>query len=208
MKKRINIYMQVFLSAALFTVIVTGCKKNKEDISTATSLPAYHIQQSEHLVIPAAIDIPGNTPKGNSRVATYFATGVQKYKAQIKSGSYPPFSYEWVLVAPQANLYDITNKKVGTHSAGPTWQLSEMDSIYGQHFTPAKTVASPDNYSIDWLLLMPRSGKIPTGIFAEVCYIQRIATSGGKAPKQSPTSQDETVEVPYTAVYRFTKKNQ
>jgi hypothetical protein len=33
--------------------------------------PAYHIQQSEKLVIPEAIELPANYPDGNSRVETY-----------------------------------------------------------------------------------------------------------------------------------------
>ena len=151
--------------------------------------------------------MPDNAPAGNIRVQTYYAVGVQKYKAQAKAGI--PGSFEWVFVAPQADLFDVTNMKIGTHSAGPTWQIigSTTDSIYAQAFTPAKIAPSPDANSIDWLLLKPKEGKVPTGVFAEVSYIQRIATSGGKAPATLPTVEGQTVEVPYSAVYRFTKKN-
>jgi hypothetical protein len=55
---------------------------------------------------------------------------------------------------------------------------------------------------------MPKIGKAPTGIFADVSYIQRIATKGGKAPATAPVSASDTIDVHYTAVYRFTKKNQ
>jgi hypothetical protein len=65
------------------------------------------------------VDVPENLPYGNTRVATYYAVGVQKYKAREKAGSYP-LAYEWVFVAPQADLYDATNAKVGTHGAGPS----------------------------------------------------------------------------------------
>ena len=61
--------------------------------------------------------------------------------------------------------------------------------------------------SIPWLQLMPKAGKVPTGAFSNVNYIQRIATTGGKAPATAPASATETVDVPYTAVYRFAKKN-
>jgi hypothetical protein len=54
---------------------------------------------------------------------------------------------------------------------------------------------------------MPKIGKTPTGKFSDVDYIQRIATNGGKAPAQLPLSAGETVDVPYTAVYRFSKIN-
>jgi hypothetical protein len=168
--------------------------------------PAAHISASESLTIPASVSVPENLPNGNTRVATYYAVGVQKYKARIKAGS-NPVAYEWVFVAPQADLYDVTNAKVGTHGAGPAWEISASDSIFAQHFTPARTAPSEDPESIDWLLLMPKTGTTPTGIFADVDYIQRIATKGGKAPVAAPTSLTETAEVKYKTVYRFTKIN-
>jgi Protein of unknown function (DUF3455) len=193
------------LISALLLTIVTACNREKE---TDTNSPAHHITESESLVIPAAIDLPANLPGGNTRVATFYAEGVQKYKAQPKAGS-SPVTFEWVFVAPKANLYDAGNVKIGTHSAGPTWQLlgSTTDSIYGQQFSPAKSAASPNATSIDWLQLMPKTGKTPTGLFANVSYIQRIATKGGKAPATAPVSASDTVDVAYTAIYRFTKKN-
>ncbi len=177
--------------------VATGDNKNS---------PAAHIAASEKLVIPAAIDPPANLPNGNTRAATFYAEGVQKYKARQIAGS-DPVTYQWVFVAPQADLYDTTNAKVGTHSAGPTWQLSAMDSICGQQYSPPKTAPSPDAGSIDWLLLKPKAGTTPTGIFADVSYIQRIATKGGKAPATPPLSANETIDVKYKAVYRFTKIN-
>jgi hypothetical protein len=198
-------YRRFFLIAALSSVAFVACNRDKE-IDTGT--PAYQISASEKLIIPAAIDLPANLPNGNTRVLTWFANGLQKYKAQVKAGS-NPVTYEWVFVAPEADLYDASNAKVGTHTAGPAWQLSgsAMDSIYAQQFSPVKSAPSEDPNSIDWLLLMPKAGKIPTGIFANVSYIQRIATKGGKAPNILPLSAGETVNVNYTAIYRFTKKN-
>lgn len=174
-----------------------------------TQSPAYQIAQSEKLSIPDAVSLPANAPAGNMRVATYYAIGVQKYKAQQKANAEPGV-FEWVFVAPQADLYDATGKKVGTHSAGPTWQLigSTADSIYAQAFTPARNAPAPVATSIDWLLLKPKDGKAPTGFFANVSYIQRIDTRGGKAPQTPPANASATVEIPYTAIYRFSKKNQ
>jgi len=57
------------------------------------------------------------------------------------------------------------------------------------------------------LLLMPKAGKIPTGIFTNVSYLQRIATKGGKAPTIPPVNATDVVDVKYTAIYRFTKQN-
>lgn len=186
----------------LFIVIVVACSKNE---SVNPALPANQIKASEKLSIPAEIELPINAPFGNARVATYYATGVQKYKAQQKAGSETGV-YEWVFVAPLADLFDVTNKKIGIHGAGPYWTISVTDSIFAQQFTPAKT-ATPDVNSIPWLLLMPKVGTTPTGIFSNVAYIQRIATKGGKAPSDAPTNASQTVDVPYTAIYRFSKKN-
>lgn len=174
--------------------------------SPGTNTASAHIAASEKLIIPAAVEVPANLPGGNTRSATFYAVGVQKYKAREKAGS-SPLSYEWVFVAPHADLYDVTDAKVGTHGAGPFWQISPMDSIFGQHFSPAKSAPSPDPESIDWLLLMPKTGTMPTGLFADVAYIQRIATKGGKAPITPPATSTETVEVKYKAVYRFIKMN-
>jgi hypothetical protein len=203
MKKVKTMNLKLFSIAVLFAAALSSCKKDKEvDVNS----PAYRIAESEKLIIHAAVDLQANLPNGITRIATYYAEGVQKYKAQAKAGS-SPVTYEWVFVAPQADLYDATNKKIGTHSAGPNWELSPTDSIYGQHFSPVKTALSPDANSIDWLLLMPKTGKTPTGIFANVSYIQRIATVGGKAPSVLPSTATETAEVKYIAIYRFTQKN-
>lgn len=185
----------------LSVTLLYSCKK---DNSENTSTPSYNIHASEKLVIPAAIAVPENLPGGNTRAATYYAEGVQKYKSQVKPNSMPVM-YEWIFIAPEAILYDVNNHKVGTHGAGPYWQAG-ADSIFGQQYIPAKTT-SPDTTSIPWLLLMPKAGKTPSGIFKDVIYIQRIATKGGKAPKELPTAEGQTANVNYTAVYRFTKKN-
>jgi hypothetical protein len=201
-----NHFQKCFVILAVASTLIVSCKRNKEQITDTTS-PAFHIAQSENLVIPDAVKLPDNLPGGNSRVLTFYAVGVQKYKAQEIPGS-NPVAYQWVFVAPQADLYDASNKKVGTHSQGPTWQLSPADSMFGQAFNPPRTAHSADPGSIDWLLLMPKTGKVPTGAFAGVDYLQRIDTNGGQPPVTPPTSATETVDVPYTAIYRFSKRNE
>lgn len=209
--------------AFVFTTALIACKKDaivtnaNEELQTVSAKgrssleangnsPAAQIAASESLIIPTSLSVPENLPNGNSRVATFYAVGVQKYKARIKAGS-DPVAFEWIFVAPQADLYDVTNAKVGTHGTGPFWQISPLDSIFAQQFNPAKTAPSEDPESIDWLLLMPKTGTTPTGIFDGVDYIQRIATKGGKAPSTPPSDINETIEVKYKAVYRFTKIN-
>ncbi len=201
MKKPVN--LKTIFPAVLLVVTVFSCTK---DNTSELNSPAYKIKMSEGLAIPASVDLPANLPDGNNRVATYYASGVQLYKSQLKPGSNPT-TFEWTFIGPSADLFDTTNTKKGTHGAGPFWALTPADSIIAQHFTPAKTAPSPDGNSIDWLLLMPKNGKTPTGVFKDVEYIQRIATKGGKAPTALPVAENMIIEVPYTAIYRFTKKN-
>ena len=62
--------------------------------------------------------------------------------------------------------------------------------------------ATPDPNAIPWLLLKAKSTDGP-GIFAEVTYIQRVNTVGGKAPTAPGDYVGELVRVPYTAEYFF-----
>ncbi|MBC7886904.1 MAG: DUF3455 domain-containing protein [Ferruginibacter sp.] len=196
-----NNFKNIIVLTVIASIVMLSCKK---DNNNNKGTPEYKIAASEKLVIPAAIDLPANLPGGNSRLATYYAEGVQKYKAQLKPGS--TNEYEWVFVAPEANLYNASNTKVGTHGAGPYWTIAASDSIFAQHYTPQKTV-TPDANSIAWLQLIPKEGKTASGIFSNVFYIQRIATTGGKAPPAAPQSLSDTASVFYTAIYRFSKKN-
>ena len=197
-----NYYVgSLIFSLAIILLSMYSCKKEK---TVDTNSPAYKIEQSEKLIIPAEVDLPVNHPHGNTRIATYYAKGVQQYKAQLKTGS--TNEYEWAFVAPNAELFDAANNKIGTHSAGPVWVVAAAGSITAQQFTPAKTVTTDAN-SISWLLLKPKDGTTPTGLFADVDYIQRIATTGGKAPAIAPTNSSETADVFYTAIYRFSKRN-
>ncbi len=207
--------LKMFLSFSMivFLFLAAACRRDQLPVPDFNDLetPAhsFHMQRpnargfilaSERLRIPAEVALPFNR-EGYWRVATYYAMGVQKYKAREKTGT--PGTFEWVFVAPSASLYDMHNRKVGSHGAGPFWEVSPFDSLFAEHFVPAKTVASPDPNSIDWLLLKPKTGKFPTGIFTPVLYVQRIATKGGKAPGLPPLSAEETTEVKYEAVYRF-----
>jgi hypothetical protein len=201
---RKNQLKETLLVSLLSSAMLFSCTREKGHMDVTS--PAYHISQSETISIPQAIQLPQNLPNGNSLIATFYAIGVQKYKAQQIPGS-NPLAYQWVFVAPEADLYNSTNSKVGTLSAGPAWQLSPADSMFGQNFNPPRTVPSPDPESIDWLLLMPQTGKMATGVFANVTYVQCIDTHGGKPPGTLPVNAGQTINVGYTAVYRFSMKN-
>src|SRR4030095_1762379 len=74
--------------SVLCSVIVLSCKKSEtvtDPIVTDPSLPSSQIAAGEKLVIPTSVDLPANA----ERVVTFYAVGVQKYKAQEIAGSSP-----------------------------------------------------------------------------------------------------------------------
>ena len=130
---------------------------------------------------------------GNELVFHAFGAGVQIYRWDGAS---------WVFVAPEATLYADAGHHgvIGTHYAGPTWESGSGSKVVGQVLERA----TPDPNAIPWLLLKAKSTDGP-GIFAEVTYIQRVNTVGGKAPTAPGDYVGELVRVPYTAEYFFYK---
>jgi hypothetical protein len=108
----------------------------------------------------------------------------------------------WTLVGPDATLYADSNYrgKIGTHYGGPTWESNSRSYVKGT--TPKR--CTPDPGSIQWLLLeVSETGG--DGIFSGVSHIQRVNTSGGKAPASPGAFVGEEVRIPYTTEYYFYK---
>jgi hypothetical protein len=185
----------------LLLVTIASCENDDDDALVVNS-PAYYISQAEKKLstLPAEIESDGQVVK------VLYATGVQKYKAVSSANS--ATGYVWSgSSTPQAYLFDKTNAQVGTHYAGvgtgPFWKLTEADVINGQLVVG---VDSPDGTTnIKWLLLEPKTGTSPTGIFAEVKHIQRIITLGGQPCATLPADATSTCESDYQTVYVFRK---
>ena len=132
--------------------------------------------------------------EANERVAfTVYAEGFQVY---AWNGS------AWLLTGPDAVLYASSNYrgKVGTHYGGPTWESTS--GSYVKAGNPTRCTPDPD--SIQWLKLeATETGG--SGIFAAVTHIQRVNTSGGKAPATPGTVIGEEARIPYTTEYYFYK---
>ena len=145
--------------------------------------------------VPAAIALPA-TEKPALRVD---ARGTQNY--ECRPGKESPQRYEWVFVAPEAELFDASGKKVGTHYAGPTWE-STQDGSKVAAAVKAKADA-PDPAAVPWLLLgaTSTSGK---GAFALTRSVQRVDTHGGQPPA-GECKPGEVRKVPYTATYYFSR---
>lgn len=109
--------------------------------------------------------------------------------------------FEWVFTGPEADLFDAGGNKVGRHFAGPTWEWNDGSRVVG---SVKGSVPSKDAGAVPWLLLAAK-GHSGNGVLSQVTSIQRLETSGGKAPAGACRAIDlgKKLRVPYTAVYFF-----
>ena len=127
------------------------------------------------------------------------AKGVQIYECRANKDN--TNQYEWVLKAPEADLFDARGKKIGHHYGGPSWASSDGSKVTGE---VKSSEPSTDASSIPWLLLSAKTHE-GNGIFSRVNRIQRLETHGGKAPSEGcdQSAMGKEVQVPYTATYYF-----
>jgi hypothetical protein len=142
--------------------------------------------------VPMDIEVP----EGNKVHFHGYAQGVQIYTWNGNS---------WGASVPEATLFDEDGNVVAIHYAGPTWESNSGSKVVGAVVPPRITV-DPD--AIPWLLLsaVPASTEGP-GIFANTTYIQRVNTSGGKAPSAAGDFAGQVARVPYTADYYFYRQS-
>ncbi len=142
--------------------------------------------------VPAAVQVPA----GAKLVAHLHGTGDQVYKCAA-SGT----AYTWALQRPDAKLKETSGADAGTHGAGPSWTAKDGSSVNAKKVAQADAPA-PD--AVAWLLLQATStaGK---GRFANVTYIQRLGTKGGKAPAAGCDAAHAGAEsrANYSAEYYF-----
>lgn len=125
-----------------------------------------------------------------------FGKGVQIYTCLGARGN-----YAWTLKAPDATLSDAQGRMLGQHFAGPSWKANDGSVVVGE---PVEASPSPDSGAIPWLVLRAKS-HTGSGVMANVQYIVRMRTEGGKAPANGCDAGHVGTEfrVPYTAVYVF-----
>jgi hypothetical protein len=127
------------------------------------------------------------------------ARGVQIYECLVRKDQ--PGEYEWAFVAPEAELFDGHDNRIGKHYGGPHWEAADGSRIVGIVKERAEAPA-PD--AIPWLLLTAKSVG-PEGSFSKVTSIQRVNTVSGVAPRTGCTqaAAGATVRVKYSADYYF-----
>jgi len=126
------------------------------------------------------------------------AKGVQIYECRASKDA---GTANWVFVAPEADLFDTSGKKIGKHYAGPRWESFDGSTIAG---TVKEGIDAPQADAIPWLLLTAKSVG-PEGSFSQFASVQRVNTVGGIAPKTdcSSASVGQVARMPYTADYYF-----
>jgi hypothetical protein len=142
-------------------------------------------------------------PVGESVALVVPAKGVQIYECRARADQ--PGNHAWAFVAPEADLFDATGKRIGRHYAGPNWESNDGSKIAG---TLKESAPAPRADAIAWLLLAAKSVG-PKGAFSDITSIQRVNTTGGVAPATG-CSQNEvgtTVRVPYSADYYLLKRD-
>ena len=105
------------------------------------------------------------------------------------------------LLAPEADLFDTSGKKIGRHYAGPHWESTDGSKIAG---TVKASTDAPQADTIAWLLLVTQSVG-SQGSFSKITSIQRVNTVGGVAPKTgcSQSTVGTNARIPYAAEYYF-----
>ena len=127
------------------------------------------------------------------------AIGVQIYDCNQRKDD--PAQFEYILRAPEADLFDAAGGRIGKHYAGPSWEANDGSKVVGE---ATARDAGPDSNAIPWLLLAAKSAST-SGLLARTVNVQRVNTVGGKAPATgcSVAQAGKELRVPYTATYLF-----
>jgi uncharacterized protein DUF3455 len=186
--KTSNLRSTSWATLATAILFVSGC-------TAAVGEPA--MDEGDELSAACVPQVPPAlaVPEGNKLAFYYDAIGVQIYGCDANASG-----YGWVLRGPDAKLYGKNGKLTGTHYAGPTWESKDGSSVVGSKL--AEYAADPT--AVAWLLLgaVSHTGQ---GRMTDVTFIQRLDTTGGKAPATGCDAKHvgETVRVDYTATYYF-----
>lgn len=145
-------------------------------------------------VAPAALQ-----PGAEQQFAfSWHATGSQIYECRTTDKG----GWAWVFVAPEADLFNQKNEKMGTHGAGPHWAALDGSRVQGS----AKAKADGAHATDIPLLLLSTTSTGGAGKLAAVTSVQRLNTQGGIAPAsgcaQASDSGKRSKEA-YSADYVF-----
>jgi hypothetical protein len=165
--------------------------------------------------VPANLEVP----PGQTAFFQGYAVGTQNYVCLPT-----PSGVAWKFVAPQATLFATVNGEIGqqltTHflSANPdedglnrpTWQHSgDTSRVWARLLESSNDPNYVEAGAIPWLLLKragTEAGPSGGSVLTQTTYIQRLNTSGGRAPATGCSLSSEVgalALVPYAADYFF-----
>lgn len=135
--------------------------------------------------LPDSVKVTGNDEKVLLRAVV--TQGSQIYECQASKSD--PSGFAWTFQAPFA-IAEADDGSNVIHSTGPTWlytlDQSQIKAKVGQFTRPDGTVvpanATPDANAIPWLRLDVTDHLGNSGLFSRVNQVQRLYTTGGKAP--------------------------
>jgi hypothetical protein len=151
------------------------------------------------VVVPEAL----NAPDDESRTFALLASGVEKWECRTPQAR--PEAPAWILVGPEATLSDESGHVVGRHGPGLAWESTDGSRIVG---TVRRKVDAPVPGAMPWLLVETTNASVKRGAFTGVLHVQRVATSGGRAPEGGCTNATvgKTESVPFEAQFWFWSK--
>jgi hypothetical protein len=150
-----------------------------------------------------------DVPKDSKVLWHVYGKGVQVYVCAPMAGDSSRFV--WTLLEAKAALYSSNayDLKVGEHFFNsehhPVWKTVGGDQVVGNKL---RQMDAPVAGAVPWLLLQvivaPDSGPL-----RGTTFVQRINTSGGKAPAGGADGahKGQRIEVEYTAEYVFYNGN-
>ncbi|MET9226832.1 DUF3455 domain-containing protein [Lentzea sp. NPDC003310] len=170
----------VLVSSTLLGILAGGAG------STAAPTPEMDAAGDIAARVAPAVQVP----PGNKIVEKFYAKGVQTYTCTAGA---------WKGLEPAATLADRLGRAVGLHSRGPIW-VSTVDGS-AVEAAPVDGARNEVPGAVPELLLKAKSTR-GSGVFANVSYVQRLATKGGVAPTGGCTEGAQT-SVKYEALYTF-----
>jgi hypothetical protein len=204
-------YVQRLNTSGGLAPAASGCNSSTSGMDSAVSYTAdYYFftggGAATWLSAPSGVPAAIAAPAGTTLAIHDKGIGSQIYTCTAGAGGAGggggggTATYTWVLLKPDAILYDATYTNVGTHGMGPEWTSTDGSIVNG-----TKVAGSGGNTIDIPQLLLKASSTTGTGVFTNVTYIQRLNTAGGQAP--ASTCNSGTVgtmtSVLYSADYYF-----
>jgi Protein of unknown function (DUF3455) len=175
------------------------------------------VLHADSRITPPAVPADIEAPAGTRPFFRAHAVGTQNY---ICAPAATAAGVEWLMIGPQATLFDENVEQVVTHFASrnpsdgdaiqPTWQHSrDTSAVWAVKMKGSSDPAYVAADAIEWLLLRVSGRQTgPTGgdKLARAMFIQRVNTSGGVKPPSAEctmASLNTRKLVRYEADYYF-----